>query len=154
GMTMAGAALAQGGRAATPGPPQLTAMDYMQIKQLANRFAFAWDTGADSGGEVADLFTADGEVQPDQVKGRAQLAALARLGDHGPMQTAFYTTNHRIEPSPEGARGKQYIVKITHDNVVPPVPPGESQWNLIGQKRGLVTTVGGHYEDVYVKTAD
>jgi hypothetical protein len=62
--------------------------------------------------------------------------------------------NHIIEASPEGARGKQYVVEIRHDDNIPPVPPGESQWNLVGQKRGMVTPVGGHYEDVYVKSAD
>ena len=153
GVAVTGMAIAQSGRPASKGS-ELTAMDYVQIKQLAARFAFAWDTGADNGCEWADLFTPDGEFQPDQVKGRDQLAALARVGEHGPFQTGLYTVNHFIEPSPEGARGKQYVVEIRHDNNIPPVPPGESQWNLVGQKRGSVTSVGGHYEDVYVKTAD
>lgn len=154
GVAMTGAALAQSGGKAAAKASTLTAMDYIQIKQLANRFAFAWDTGADNGCEFADLFTPDGEFQPDQVKGRDQLAALARLGEHGPFQTSLYTVNHIIEASPEGARGKQYVVEIRHDNNIPPVPPGESQWNLVGQKRGSVTSIGGHYEDTYVKTAD
>ena len=132
----------------------LTAMDYIQIKQLANRFAFAHDTGADNGCELANLFTADGEFEPDHVKGRDKLAALARLAKHGPLRTSLYTMNHLIEPSPEGARGKQYVIEIQHDDIIPAVPPGESQWNLVGQKRGSVTTVGGHYEDIYVKTTD
>jgi hypothetical protein len=154
GVAMTGAALAQGGGSARSKASTLPAMDYIQIKQLANRFAFAWDTGADNGCEFADLFTPDGEFQPDQVKGRDQLAALARSGEHGPFQTSLYTVNHVIEASPEGARGKQYVVQIRHDNNIPPMPPGESQWNLVGQKRGSVTSMGGHYEDAYVKTAD
>jgi hypothetical protein len=154
GIAMAGVAWAQSGSKPGAKTSTLTAMDYIQIKQLANRFAFAYDTAADNGCEFADLFTPDGEFQPDQVKGRDQLAGLARLGEHGPYRTSLYMMNHLIEPSPEGARGKQYVVEIRHDDNIPPVPPGESQWNLVGQKRGSITPVGGHYEDVYVKTAD
>jgi len=154
GVALASTVIAQsGGQSAAKANP-LSAMDYIQIKQLANRFAFAYDTAADSGCEFADLFTADGEFQPDQVKGRDKLAALARMGEHGPFRTGLYMMNHLIEPSPEGARGKQYVIEILHDNNIPPVPPGESQWSLVGQNRGSVTTVGGHYEDVYVKTSN
>ena len=153
GIAVTGAVIAQSRQPASK-TRALTAMDYIQIKQLANRFAFAYDTAADNGCEFADLFTVDGEFQPDQVKGWDQLAARARLGDHGPFRTSLYMMNHMIEPSPEGARGKQYVIEIEHDNNIPPVPPGESQWNLVGQRRGFVTTVGGHYEDVYVKASD
>src|SRR5215471_3011643 len=154
GVAMASGMRAQTGGTSTAKTSPLTAMDYIQIKQLANRFAFAYDTGADGGCEFADLFTADGEFEPDQVKGRDQLAALARLGEHGPYRTSLYMMNHLIEPSPEGARGKQYVIEILHDNNIPAVSPSESQWSLVGQKRGSVATVGGHYEDVYVKTSD
>jgi hypothetical protein len=117
-------------------------MDYVQIKQLANRFAFAWDTAADNGCELADLFTTDGEFQPDQVKGRDQLAALARLGEHGPFQTSLYTVNHIIEASPEGARGKQYVVQIRHATTFHPVPPGEPVESCRPEKR-RGTSIGG-----------
>ena len=155
GVAMTAAALAQSISGPASKATALTAMDYIQIKQLANRFAFAFDTGADGGCAFADLFAAGGEFQPGDIKGRDQLAALARLGDqHGPFNTRLYGMNHVIEASPDGARGKQYVAEIRHDNQIPPVPPGESQWNLVGQKRGDVLPVGGHYEDVYVKTAD
>ena len=81
GVAVTAVVIAQSGRG-TSKAPALTAMDYIQIKQLANRFAFAVDTAADNGCEFADLFTPDGEFQPDQVKGRDRLAALARLA-HG-----------------------------------------------------------------------
>jgi hypothetical protein len=140
--------------ATSQGSP-LTAMDYIQIKQLANRLLFAFDTAAAGGCEFADLFTADGEFQPGGIKGRDQLAALARLGDQkGAFNTRLYGMNHVIEPSPEGARGKQYVAEILHDNQIPPVPPEQSQWSLVGQKRGTMLPVGGHYEDIYVKTPD
>ena len=38
----------------------LTAMDYIQIKQLVNRYAFALDTGSRNGYDYADLFSPDG----------------------------------------------------------------------------------------------
>jgi actinorhodin biosynthesis protein ActVIA len=154
GVAIVGAVRAQSGDKPAAKASPLSAIDYIQIKQLANRFPFAYDTGAAGGCEFADLFTSDGEFQPDKVKGRDQLAALARYGVHGPFRTSLYAMNHFIEPSPEGARGKQYVVEIRHDDNIPPVPPGESQWNLVGQKRGEVTTTGGHYEDIYVKTAE
>ena len=154
-VAIAVAALAQSGSPAAPKHATLTAMDYIQIKQLANRFAFAFDTAADGGCEFADLFASDGEFQPGDIKGRDRLAALARLGDqHGPFNTRLYGMNHIIEPSPEGARGKQYVMEILHDNQIPPVPREVSQWSLVGQKRGQVLPVGGHYEDVYVRAAD
>ena len=40
--------------------PSLTAMDYVQIRQLVARYAFALDTGSNNGYDYADLFTADG----------------------------------------------------------------------------------------------
>jgi hypothetical protein len=48
-----------------------------------------------------------------------------------------FSTNHVIEPSPEGATGKQYLVVL---NI------GEN-----GQPSAI--NQGGHYDDIYVKTA-
>jgi hypothetical protein len=39
----------------------LTPMDYIQINQLTNRYAYAVDTGADQGGMYAGLFAPDGK---------------------------------------------------------------------------------------------
>ena len=39
----------------------LTPMDYIEIRQLVNRYAFALDTGSNNGYDYADLFAADGE---------------------------------------------------------------------------------------------
>jgi SnoaL-like domain len=155
GLTTSSDIVAQNSGASASKASALTAMDYIQIKQLANRFMFAFDTAADGGCEFADLFAAEGEFQPGDIKGRDQLAALARFGEQkGPFNTRLYGMNHVIEASPEGARGKQYVAEILHDNKIPPVPPEQSQWNLVGQKRGEVLPVGGHYDDVYVNTAD
>src|SRR5262252_2007552 len=56
----------------------LTPMDYVEIRQLVNRYAFALDTGSSDGYDYADLFSADGEFMRPYAKGREQLAALAR----------------------------------------------------------------------------
>jgi hypothetical protein len=46
-------------------------------------------------------------------------------------------TNHLIEPSPEGARGKVYLLVI----------------DIAQSNKPTSVNMGGHYEDVYVKTA-
>src|SRR6188472_1630205 len=40
--------------------PALTALDYQEITQLINRYAYGIDTCADNGYEYADVFTPDG----------------------------------------------------------------------------------------------
>ena len=137
----------------------LTAMDYIQIKQLVNRYAFALDTGSRNGYDYADLFSADGVFDSNsrgRIQGRDQLAALARGGKKGPLHVNHYIMNHIIEPTADGAVGRQYLINISHDDIIPQgrgnQPP--NQWDLVGQKRGSLDTVGGHYEDVYTKTAE
>ena len=92
----------------------LSALDYAQIQQLVAKYSFALDTGADNGYAWADLFAADGAF--GTVSGRDQLAATARPGGghypRGPKFVFHYTSNHVIEPSPEGATGKVYVVEI------------------------------------------
>jgi hypothetical protein len=144
------------GRAQSTSPTPLTAMDHAQIRQLAARATFAMDTGADNGLAYANLFTADGESVRPNAKGREQLAALARGGRRGPLLTSLYSANHIIEPAPGGgAVGKQYVIAIDHDDEGTFAGSGgRSQYELVGQKRGSVSPMGGHYEDVYVKTSE
>jgi hypothetical protein len=133
----------------------LTAMDYIQIKQLVNRYAFALDTGSRNGYDYADLFSPDGVFDSNSrgpVQGRDQLAALARGGKKGPLHVNHYIMNHIIEPTADGAVGRQYLINISHDENILQVGPNPNQWDLVGQKRGSLDTVGGHYEDVYTKT--
>ncbi len=73
-----------------PGVKALTPMDYIEIRQLVNRFAFALDTGSNNGYDYADLFAADGESMRPYAKGREQLAALARGPRLGPDNTVHY----------------------------------------------------------------
>ena len=135
----------------------LTSMDYIEIQQLVSRYPYALDTGAEGGYMYADLFTPDGvfiRASGARVEGREALAKLVRLnpqaqrrsapgpsfdpGRRGPMYTSHFITNHVIEPAPDGATGKQYLVIIDLNDET-------GRTNVVQQ--------GGHYEDVYVKTA-
>src|SRR5215471_13187879 len=93
----------------------LTPMDYIEIRQLVNRYAFALDTGSNNGYDYADLFAADGEFMRPYAKGREQLAALARGPRLGPDNTVHYIMNHVIEPTPDGAMGKAYLIEFNWD---------------------------------------
>ena len=93
----------------------LTPLDYIEIRQLANRYGFAVDTGSNNGFDYADLFAADGEFMRPYAKGREQLAALARGRRLGSANTVHYIMNHVIEPTPDGAVGKEYLIELNWD---------------------------------------
>ena len=123
--------------------PAMTALDYVEIQQLVARTSFALDTAADKGRVFAGLFTADGRFtsktgQQSEVKGREQLAAFAMgdLAHRGPAYVRDYVTNHIIQPAPDGATGRVYLVWI---EVEENGHPGAIQ-------------SGGRYEDVYYRT--
>jgi hypothetical protein len=136
----------------------LTPMDYIEIRQLVNRFAFALDTGSNNGYDYADLFAPDGEFMRPYAKGREQLAALARGPRLGPDNTVHYIMNHVIEPTPDGAIGKAYLIEFNWA-IAPAQATGggagtgpANGWDIVGRKAGELARTGGHYEDVYVKT--
>jgi hypothetical protein len=118
-----------------PAARTLTAQDYVDIQQLAARYSHALDTGADNGYAYADLFTHDGAAF-DRWIGREKIAEIPRWNPHGPKYVRHYGMNHLIEPTPDGAIGKQYVVVID-----------------IG-KDGKASSIflGGQYQDVYAKT--
>ena len=133
--------------------PTLTALDYIEIQQLVNRYAFALDNCTNNGLEYADLYTPDGifywGVGGRKSVGREQLAEAAGGGKGGcqklqratpenPIAT-HATLNLIIEPSPEGAIGKSYLVY-----------PGDEGTHSDKTHSGHV----GGYQDVYVKTAN
>ena len=133
------------GQAPAPGGRPLTADDYLAIRALANTYAYGLDTGADKGGLYASVFTEDAEFhgppavpggKPFDAKGREALRQFA-LVDRGSAYVRHFMTNHLIEPSPEGARGKVYLLVID-------IAQGDKPTSV---------NMGGHYEDVYVKTA-
>ncbi|HVQ16757.1 MAG TPA: nuclear transport factor 2 family protein [Vicinamibacterales bacterium] len=119
----------------------LTALDYIEIKQLASRYAYAVDSGADNGNVYASLFASDGafaDRMGRETKGREALAALARRNTRGPQSAFHFIVNHVIEPTSDGAVGKEYLVQLR-------MGEAEKPNDIFG---------GGHYEDVYVKTPD
>ena len=109
----------------------------LEIQQLVARYGYAVDTHADNGYAYADLFTPDGVF--GKTKGREALAELARTTQKdrgGPAYTRHYLTNVIVYPTPDGARGSQYLMAID-------VSEG-------GKPSSVVH--GGRYDDVYVKT--
>ena len=141
---VAGAWLAWAGPAHGQGRVALTALDQIEIQQLVWKYAYALDTGADNGYAYADLFTADATFtgmnqgpKGRSYKGREALAALARGGKRGPLYVSHFSTGVLIEQTPQGAKGKVYVLIVD---------PAE------GGRAGAITN-GGHYQDEYVKTA-
>jgi SnoaL-like domain len=119
----------------------LTPLDHIEIRQLVARYGYAVDTGADNGNMYADLFAPDGAFLDRTGKGttgRDALSAVARRFQRGPQSTFHFLVNHVIEPTADGARGKEYLLQLRMGE------PGRAN-DIFG---------GGHYEDVYQKTAN
>jgi hypothetical protein len=129
----------------------LSALDYQEITQLINRYAYGIDTCANDGYDYANLFTEDGTFTDKNsdagfaaggrvlARGRDALAALVGGGTRGCREKLVWTDwshlmlNHEITASPEGARGRIYFVQLGMNGP------------------GSVARHGG-YEDVYVRT--
>jgi hypothetical protein len=129
----------------TPAPPpvpratgvrNLSAEDYIEIQQLVYSYPYALDTAVNNGFTYADNFSADGEFIRPPTKGRDNLAKLAIDQPHAPNFVRHYLTNIVIEPTADGAAGRQYLVVI--------------DLGAAGQPSTIF--LGGHYEDVYAKT--
>jgi hypothetical protein len=130
-----------------------TALDYQQITQLINRYAYGIDTCANDGFDYANLFSDDGRFIDNNsdagfaaggrvlAEGRQALAELVGGGSRGCETKLVWTDwshlmlNHEITPTADGATGRVYLVQLGMDGP------------------GSVARHGG-YEDVYVKTAD
>jgi hypothetical protein len=124
----------------TPKAPGLSAMDYIQIQQLVSRYPYAVDTGARNGEMYAALFAPDGVFaqRNGDVTGQDALAATARRFQRGPQSAFHFLMDHVIEPTPDGAIGKEYLAQFVFgDNGMPS--------RIFG---------GGHYDDVYERTAE
>lgn len=123
----------------------LSAQDQLEIQQLATRYAIALDTRGGDGNALADVFTPDGELVGlrGSAKGRAAIADLARRGvmtaDRPVADVSHFSMNHVIQPAAGGASGQEYVMLV---NFGSDDKPG-----------GEFSTIGGHYEDAYVKTA-
>jgi hypothetical protein len=131
----------------------LTALDYQEIMQLINRYAYGIDTCANNGYDYANVFTADGVFIDNNsdsgfaaggrelARGRDALATLVGGGERGCKTKLVWTDwshlmlNHEITPTADGAKGRIYLVQLGMNGP------------------GSVTRHGG-YEDVYVRTAE
>jgi hypothetical protein len=131
-------------RAQTSKPATLTAADYLELQQLVARYSYAVDMHGGDGSAFAALFTPDGNIStPDRgalARGTVELAKFAAETNKdrsGPAFTRHFVTNVVIKPAPGGATGRSYLV------------------TLDAAENGKPTTMlsGGHYDDVYVKTA-
>ena len=129
----------------------LTALDYQEITQLINRYAYGIDTCANNGYDYANVFTADGVFIDNNsdagfaaggrvlARGRDALATLVGGGERGCKTKLVWTDwshlmlNHEITPTAQGAKGRVYLVQL----------------GMTGP--GSVARHGG-YEDVYVRT--
>lgn len=118
--------------------PSLTVEDYIDIQQLVSRYPYALDVDPDEGVSYANLFTTDAVFRQPRTEGREALAKLAASAPHGPQFVRHFITNHVIDPTPDGASGKQYLVVID-----------------IGET-GMPSSIflGGHYDDVYARTPE
>src|SRR5262245_40090342 len=109
---------------------ELTALDYAQITQLINRYAYGIDTCAGNGYDYANVFTEDGvfiDKNSDAgfaaggrvlAKGRDALAELVGGGSKGCKTKLVWTDwshlmlNHEITATPDGAKGRVYLVQL------------------------------------------
>jgi len=132
--------------------PEFTALDYQEIIQLTNRYAYGIDTCSNNGYDYADVFTPDGvfiDRNSDEgfrqggrvlARGRDKLAELVGGGSRGCKTKLVWTdwshimANQLITPTPEGATGRIYLLQLGVNG------PGSIERH-------------GGYEDVYVKTA-
>jgi hypothetical protein len=131
----------------------LTALDYAEITQLINRYAYGIDTCANNGFDYASVFTEDGVFIDNNsdagfaaggrvlAEGRQALAELVGGGARGCETKLVWTDwshlmlNHEITPTADGATGRIYLVQLGMEGP------------------GSVARHGG-YEDVYVRTSE
>jgi hypothetical protein len=142
----------------------LTALDYVEIQQLVNRYPLTQDTCSNNGYDYADLYTEDGvfidSISDDgfskggvvRARGREELARAVGGGKEGcqkpkkgklstPGDGAFawngwshLAVNPVIQPSRDGATGRVYLFMVG-----------------TADDPNKMYRAGG-YEDVYIKT--
>jgi SnoaL-like protein len=139
----------------------LTAQDYIDIQQLAARYAYAIDKCTNSGYDYADLYTPDGVFSiadengvpgTARFEGRERLAVAAGGGKSGCIDPktvpdrysmSHLVANHVITPTPEGATGKSYLLVVGFGD-----PTAKES-----ARQAVRAYAWGGYDDVYVKTA-
>ena len=134
------ALISQGGAPARASA-SLSPLDYVEIRQLVARYAYAVDTAAENGAVYASLFAPDGafvDRAGRETRGPEALADLARRNARGPQSAFHFIVNHVIEPSSGGAVGREYLLQLRI---------GET-----GRENGVFG--GGTYHDEYEKTPE
>jgi hypothetical protein len=139
----------------------LTAQDYIEIQQLAARYACAIDKCTNSGYDYADLYTPDGVFSiadengvpgTARFEGRDRLAEAAGGGKGGCIDPktvpdrysmSHIVANHVITPTAEGAIGKSYLLVVGFGD-----PTAKET-----ARQPVRAYAWGGYDDVYVKTA-
>ena len=142
-VSSAGSALAQEGA-------KLQAQDYLDIRQLIDRYAHILDNCVGNGYRYADMFTADGTFGVSSewgkgakiwFRGRDQLAAAGggaeRCRPASDKPSYHLTINPVITPTASGASAISTLLTITNDT----------------NDRGDVVHWEGGYEDTFEKTA-
>ena len=122
----------------------LTTADYVEIRELYNRYNHYIDNVKDNGQAFARLFTEDAvfvtNIAVGTRTGHAELAALAReVGSATKVSPGHIALNILIDPSPEGAIGSAYYGILMR--------PHQEGKEVTGRSWGI-------YNDRLVKTAD
>ena len=138
----------------------LTAQDYIEIQQLAARYAYAIDKCTNSGYDYADLYTPDGVFSiadengvpaAARFEGRERLAEAAGGGKGGCIDPktapdrysmAHIVANLVITPKPGGATGKSYLLVVGFGDPL-------AKESAAHPARAFAW---GGYDDVYAKT--
>jgi len=140
------------GAAAQSTTPRLEASDYLEIRQLMDRYTHTLDNCTNGGYDYADLFTEDGTFGVSSewgggakiwFTGREQLAQAGGGGPNGcrprsGTRTYHININPVITPTADGAHAISTLLVITNDT----------------NERGDIVHWEGGYEDTFVKTPD
>lgn len=117
---------------------RLSEADRVEIEQLYARASFAFDAGLEQGADFARTFTPDGVLVRDgaQTRGRAALTAAAAGAEADPV-LHHWLTNLLIDPSPEGAVGRVYVLNFMPGNAATAVRDvGRFDDRLVRTKEG------------------
>jgi hypothetical protein len=140
-----------GADAAAQTGPTLEAQDYLDIRQLIDRYTHLLDNCTNGGNDYADLFTVDGTFGVSSTwgsgakiwfRGREQLVAAGGGGPDGCRPRSgkpiyHININPVIMPTVAGARAVSTLLVITNDT----------------DDRGDIVHWEGGYEDAFEKTA-
>ena len=121
----------------------LSPADYIAIEQLYIKNNIAFDSGADEGQRFARTFTPDGViVSADGTRVAGEMLAGQPRATHREPGLRTWMTNLLIEPSPDGATGRVYLLTA---NLSPRTADRPAAYSI---------AEGRSYSDVLVKTAD